>query len=73
MGESGESGMGKTEQAVNAGVVRGVGVLRGWVQRYPLLSVLGGAGAAYMGGQYGPAIRAGIRLLAPVVGLSCSE
>jgi len=67
--------MGEVEQAVNARVERmalsGLGRLRGLIQRYPILATVSAAGASYYGGQYGPAIRGGIKMVAPYVGLSC--
>jgi len=63
--------MGEVERSVNQGVVRGVGYLRGLVQRYPLLSVAGGAAVSYYGSQYGPMVAGAIRLLAPMVGMKC--
>lgn len=69
--------MGEVEAKVNAKVegwaLSGLGKLREKVRKYPILSGALSSAGGYYASQYGPAIRSGIKLVAPYVGLTCSE
>jgi hypothetical protein len=58
---------------VEALALSGLGKLREKVRKYPILSGLLSSAMGYYASQYGPAIRGGIKLVAPYVGLTCSE
>ena len=47
--------------------------VRGFIRKYPIFNTLLAGAGAYYSAQYGPAIRGGIKLLAPMVGLQCGE
>lgn len=49
----------------------GLAKLRGTISNNPLVSVGLSAAVTYYSAQYGPAIRTGIRFIAPTVGLKC--
>lgn len=47
--------------------------MRTSIRKYPIAATLLSGASAYYSAQYGPAVRGGIRLIAPMVGLQCGE
>lgn len=57
----------KAVDMFNAGLAK----LRSSIQKYPLFSTVLSGAVTYYSAQYGPAIRAFIKLVGPSVGLKC--